>query len=215
MRILSILILLVLFACSPSSESATEEVANTSSPEETVEVNHEEELIYEEAPIEEPVELSTENNNSEEYEDIDWDDYMASMTQNFSFVIIISTKSYDAALERAQDASDKLGYPLNLRDLVPNEEMGLTLPREICSGICGDDSIEFPQYLPRSDYGDSKYVSVEYSNGFDGFNPGYYIVVIASGEKGDPVVQEALEEAQQYYDDAYAKTCGVWMGCGC
>ena len=152
---------------------------------------------------------------SDEYEDIDWLEYEESMTKDFSFAIIISTKSYDAALERALDASKKLGYPLNLRGLEPNNEMGLSLPEEVCEAICGGDIAEYPQYLPRNDWGETKYVSVEYSNGFNGFTKGYYIVVIASGEKGDPIIKEAVDEARKFYKDAYAKTCGVWMGCGC
>ncbi len=215
MRFFSIFILLSFYACSSSSESDNE--GNVNSPESTAEVApiNEEGNVYEDRPIEEQPEVSNDNSTTAEYEDVDWDDYMESMTKDFSFAIIISTKNYDAALERAKDASEKLGYPLNLRELVPNDEIGLTLPEEVCTGICGSDEIEFPQYLPRNDWGESKYVSVEYSNGFEGFTPGYYIVVVASGEKGDPIIQEALEEAQQYYEDAYAKTCGVWVGCGC
>ncbi|MFT5600939.1 MAG: hypothetical protein ACI9N1_001176 [Flavobacteriales bacterium] len=150
-----------------------------------------------------------------EYDDIDWQDYEASMTKDYSYVILISTKSYGAALERAIEAAEKLGYPLNLRDLSPNDEIGLTLPVDLCEGICGDIGIQFPQYLPRNNYGDTKYISVEYSDGFEGFTKGYYIVVAASGEKGSTEVKKALQESKTHYKDAYSKTCGVWMGCGC
>ena len=93
--------------------------------------------------------------------------------------------------------------------------MGLSLPREVCEeDICGG-GLNYPIYLPRNDWGDSKYVSVEYSDGFEGFTKGYYIVVIASGEKGDTMIKEALNEAKKFYSDAYVKTCGVWMGCQC
>jgi hypothetical protein len=152
---------------------------------------------------------------SEEYVDLDWEEYEESMTMDFSYVIIISTKSYSAALERAKEASEKMGYPLDLRGLEPNSEMGLSLPEEVCGSLCGDDEIVFPQYLPRSSWGDTKYVSVEYSDSFDGFTKGYFIVIVASGEAGDPIVDEAVKDAQKFYKDAYAKTCGVWMGCGC
>lgn len=168
------------------------------------------EIISEEA-IEDSI---SEEPVSKEFEDVDWNEYMASMTKNYSYVIVISTKSYDEALERAKDASDKLGYPLDLRDLHPNRETGLSVSKEVCAEICGG-GVDYPQYLPRNEWGPSKYVSVEYSNGFEGYSPGYYMVIIASGEQGDPSVREALKEAQVFYKDAYAKTCGVWMGCGC
>ncbi len=160
-------------------------------------------------------EASAETNVPNEYEDIDWNEYEASMTKDYSFVILISTKNYDSAFERATEASEKLGYPLNLRGLHPHDDIGLSLPEDVCESICGGDVVDYPQYLPRKDYGESKYISVEYSNGFKGFTSGYYIVVAASGEKGAPVIKEALNEARKFYDDAYAKTCGVWMGCSC
>ncbi|MFT4661775.1 MAG: hypothetical protein ACI8XB_002056 [Patiriisocius sp.] len=153
---------------------------------------------------------------SEEFEDLDWEDYELNMTKDFSFVILISTKSYEAALERAKDASNKLGYPIDLRGLHANTEIGLSLSKEVCENeICGGGMVDYPVYIPRNDWGESKYVSVEYSDGFRGFTKGYYIVVVSSGEKGDPIVQEALSESRKFYKDAYAKTCGVWMGCGC
>ncbi len=151
----------------------------------------------------------------EEFVDVDWLAYEESMTQDFSFVIIISTKSYDAALKRAKEASEKLGYPLDLRELHENKEIGLSFSKKVCEeDICGG-GLSYPIYIPRSDWGDSQYISVEYSDAFDGFSKGYYIVVVASGEKGSSEVNETLLEARKFYSDAYAKTCGVWMGCGC
>lgn len=152
---------------------------------------------------------------SNEYEDVDWLAYEQSMTKDYSFVIVLSTKSYESALRRAKDASKKLGYPLDLRDLHPNPETGLALPKEVCEGICGGGVVDYPCYLPRNDWGSTKYVSIEYSDGYEGFTKGYYIVLIASGERGDPEVKAAVNEARKYYKDAYAKTCGVYMGCGC
>jgi hypothetical protein len=172
------------------------------------------EIEIPEEPVE-SVEVVSAVSISEEYEDKDWKAYEASMTKDFSFVILISTKDYQAALKRAKDASEKLGYPLNLRELHENKETGLSLPRKVCEeDICGG-GLNYPIYMPRNDWGDSKYVSVEYSNGFKGFTKGYYIVVVASGEKGDPIIQEALTESRKFYTDSYAKSCGVWMGCGC
>jgi len=217
MRSILFLSLICLAACggAPSSQLLIDETGPDGTEEITIDTVvpalHSEEII----PINIPDTVITEVYESSEYEDIDWDDYEASMTKDFSFVIIISTKSYEAALERAKEASEKLGYELDLRGLHPNNEMGLSLPEEVCEVICGGDVVDYPQYLPRNDWGESKYVSVEYSNGFEGFTKGYYIVVVASGEKGDPIIQEALEESRAYYEDAYAKTCGVWMGCGC
>jgi hypothetical protein len=210
--IVSIFLLGVLVVSCSSSEEVKEK--NTDSVEENMEKDT---IVDTIDSIEaDTVEMDiVEETVSEEYDDIDWEAYEQSMTKDFSFVILISTKDYDAALRRAKDASEKLGYPMDLRGLTPNEEVGLTVSEEVCESICGGGVVECPIYLPRSDWGETKYVSVEYSDGFDGFTKGYYIVVVASGLKGDPIIKEALQESKQFYKDAYAKTCGVWVGCRC
>lgn len=215
MRLYLIPLLTFIVACGQATTPENETNAVESNPVENADLNTENTANSEISENPTTDETTLENEAVSEYEDIDWAEYEKSMTKDFSFVILISTKSYEAALERAKDASVKLGYPLDLRELHPNTETGLSLPKEVCEGICGGGMVEYPQYLPRTDWGESKYVSVEYSNGFEGFTPGYYIVVVASGEKGDPIIQEALDESRQFYEDAYAKTCGVWMGCGC
>ncbi len=214
MRIYLIPILSLLMACGENSSSTEEaieqaEVITENGTSESTEVTNQ----AQSEPIVEDENATASTAN--EYADIDWDDYMESMTKDYSFVILISTKSYDSALKRAQEASEKLGYPLNLRDLHANEQTGLSLPKEQCEEICGGAGVEYPQYLPRIDWGESKYVSIEYSNAYEEFTKGYYIVIAASGEKGDPIIQEALREAKQFYEDAYAKTCSVYLGCSC
>ena len=215
MRSYIIPVLFLMCACTQATDPQSEDDAPDSDVKDTTEMVMDDPIPQEEISQTEEDLTTISQEISEEYVDIDWLEYEKSLTKDFSFVIIISTKSYDAALERAEEASEKLGYPLDLRGLHPNDEMGLSLPREVCEAICGGDVVDYPQYLPRNDYGESKYVSVEYSNGFRGFTKGYYIVVVASGEKGDPIINEAVKESKKYYKDAYAKTCGVWMGCGC
>lgn len=211
MKLFFFSVFLFLFACGSSNVESDDKSALTDSTIKEAETIADEENII----IDEELPINDESEVSEEFEDVEWEDYEASMTQDFSFVILISTKDYDSALERAKEASEKLGYPIDLRDLHENDEIGLSLPRKVCEeDICGG-GLDYPIYIPRSDWGESKYVSIEYSDGFEGFTTGYYIVVVASGKKGDPIIQEALEEAREFYDDAYAKTCGVWMGCGC
>lgn len=133
---------------------------------------------------------------------------------DYSYVIVPSTKNYNEALIRAEDAAEKLGYGLDLRGLHKNKEVGLSFSEEICNAICGG-GIEYTVYIPKSDWGNSKYVSIEYSNGFEGFTKDYFIVVIASGEKGDTDVKVSVEEARKFYSDPYAKTCGIYMDCDC
>ena len=118
-------------------------------------------------------------------------------------------------MERAKEAAVNLKYPLDLRGLHENSAIGLSVSQEVCDNICGGAMVDYPLYLPRNHWKKSKYVSVEYSDGYKGFTKGYYIVVVASGERGDAEIKEILKESRVFYKDAYAKTCGVYMGCGC
>ena len=214
MRYFFISVLIILSACSQSDEPP-EKMEDLVTKKVEIEKSTEQTAAAETGEVTGVDTAAQEVNVSEEYVDLDWLEYEASMSKDFSFVIIISTKDYDEALKRAKDASEKMGYPLDLRGLHPNDETGLSLPKEVCEDICGGGMVEYPQYLPRDNWGESKYVSVEYSDGFKGFTKGYFIVVVASGEKGDPMIKDAVTESRKFYKDAYAKTCGVWMGCGC
>ncbi|GAB5418853.1 MAG: hypothetical protein Crog4KO_01660 [Crocinitomicaceae bacterium] len=217
--IISILFIGLLLSCSEAEksekDSPTAEVSDQTNESDDQPGAEEETTPPEEEMTESQVAEMESIEVPDEFEDVDWLAYEESMTQDFSFVIIISTKSYDAALNRAKEASEKLGYPLDLRGLHENKEIGLSLSKKVCEeDICGG-GLSYPIYIPRSDWGSEQYVSIEYSDAFDGFAKGYYIVVISSGEKGAAGVKQSLLEAKKFYKDAYAKTCSVWMGCGC
>ena len=226
MRLYLISLVLLICSCSEVVEAPSEKL-EIETPQEIVEkepapvvideeeLNRLEETIMPEDTMEQIEEVLVNNDDSEEYKELDWTDYEAAMTKDYSYVIILSTKSYKAALKRAEEASRNLDYPLDLRGLHENKEIGLSVSKEVCANICGGANVPYPLYLSRTHYGDSKYVSVEFSDGYKGFSKGYYIVVIASGEKGNPIIKEVLTEARQFYKDAYAKTCGVYIGCGC
>jgi hypothetical protein len=125
------------------------------------------------------------------------------------FVIILSSKDYNAAFQTAKTAAEKLQYKLDLRDLKKNKETGLTWNEKTCEDEWG----EFPCYVARGRYDDGNYVSIEYSNAYNGFTKGYYIVVIAGGTKGSEELKSALTKAKSFYKNAYSKTTKVYTGC--
>lgn len=95
-------------------------------------------------------------------------------------VITASTADYGEALNAAKKASKTLGLKLNLRDLQPDKQCGLIDPKELLqrtkdgARACGHDA--------RSD---SDEVSIEYSNWYEGFRKGHYIVVAFTAYKND------------------------------
>lgn len=124
-----------------------------------------------------------------------------------SFVIIMSTKSYAAAKMMAVEASKKLNLKLDLRDLKPNKEGGLTHTRAICEGQGWD----YPCYVSRGRELQGEWVTIDYSNAFKGFTKGYYIVTTAGAEPS--LIKTALKKVQKVYKNAYAKQTEVYIGC--
>jgi hypothetical protein len=126
-------------------------------------------------------------------------------------VILQSTRDYSAALAGAKQAATKLKRPLKQSDYRPNKESGLSLTKADCEG----NGYDFPCYLPRGNgmAEDSEYISIEYSDGYEGFAKGYYIVVAALANPNSANLRQTLARVQKAYPGAYAKRTSVWLGC--
>ncbi len=122
------------------------------------------------------------------------------------FVIIQSSKDYDSALETVKDARKKLNLKIDLRGYKPHKDEGLYTDIECGCGSTHD-------YVARGHSDDGKYISIEYSNMYQGFSEGYYIVVIASERKDGDVLKESLKLARKFYPDSYIKNTSVYIGC--
>lgn len=121
-----------------------------------------------------------------------------------SLLIVNSTKSYSSALKTAQSVANKMVIPLNLRNCYEDKEQGLA-SFEVCG--CG----EAHGYIPRGRSDDGEYVSIEFSSAYGNFSPGYYIVVLSSGESDK--VKTLLPKAKEFNKSAYIKKSNVYMGC--
>lgn len=93
----------------------------------------------------------------------------------------------------------------------PNKQLVLSITKADCEG----NAYDYPCYTARRDghADNSDYVSIEYSTGYEGFSPGYYIVVAAIGAPGSSVVSAVLASARKWYPNAYAKQTRIWHGC--
>jgi len=123
-----------------------------------------------------------------------------------NFVIIQSTKNYNAAQQTAEKAAAQLKLKLDLRGLKPSKETGLTFSKADCENEGG-----YPCYIARGRYDDGAYVSIEWSDEFDQFAKGYYIVLIYSGNKQG--AGQILQKARSVFKDAYNKRAKVYVGC--
>ncbi|PLW98943.1 MAG: hypothetical protein C0594_17740 [Marinilabiliales bacterium] len=125
------------------------------------------------------------------------------------FIIINASKDYNIAKGVVEDANKQLGYEIDLRGLEYNAAVGLSFSKENCE----KNGFEFPAYIQRGREKDGKFISIEYTSGYNNFTAGYYIVVVASYQKGKQEIQTALSEVKKHYEDAYVKYTDIYMGC--
>jgi hypothetical protein len=125
------------------------------------------------------------------------------------FLILLSTKSYKAALTTAKKVSSSMNLKLDLRGLTENKESGLSFSQKQCK----EDDIEYPAYYARGRWDDGVYISIEYSDAYTEFAKGYYIVIAASGTKEENEIKTAYKKIKPGFKDAYFKSSKVYMGC--
>jgi hypothetical protein len=123
-------------------------------------------------------------------------------------LVVSSHRSYASARRAAQSFSRRSGIAFDTRGLIFDERRGLIWP----DGF--DDELYAGGYAPRryDECGDSgRCVSIERSDGYEGFQPGLYIVV--AGIVGADAPPARLTSARRYAPDAYVKETTLYMGC--
>ncbi len=126
------------------------------------------------------------------------------------FVILRSTADYSEARRVAAESAIQLRIPLDLRGLVHDEEHGLTWSKEVCAK---DPLYPYPCYVARGRFDDGVYLSIERSDAYSDFAPGFFIVIAASGAPGSPELMKTVVAARSFYADAYTKQASVYVGC--
>ena len=137
---------------------------------------------------------------------------MADQYQEVAFVIAASEKTYSQAVLKAATLSEQSGieYRTNGVNFDPKHKDnngGLTYspqPATTITGVIRATSLE----------GDGMKVLTspsEYSSAIQGFTPGLYVVIAASGNKAE--LQPSLNTVKHFVSDAYMKTSSVYIGC--
>jgi len=124
------------------------------------------------------------------------------------FLIAGSLTDYASALQQAKKVANGTGMKLDLRGLRPVPKVGLSFD----DSICVSDWNEAPCYVARGRYDNGAYVSIEYSDAYEGFRPGFYIVVAHSGEAGKTPAA-VLGNVRRIVPSAYVKRSKVYMCC--
>jgi hypothetical protein len=126
-------------------------------------------------------------------------------------LVLGSYKSYEEALRAAKKFSARSAYPYGSRGMVYEKARGLIWPDD------SSDEAWAGSYAPRRydnecDGGDSKpCITVERSEGYEGFTPGLYIVV--GGVLGREERGERLAAARRIVPEAYVKQTTIYLGC--
>ncbi len=123
-----------------------------------------------------------------------------------AFLLVAASKDWDTARSTASQAAQALALEIKV-EVEPHATEGLTFDAKTCT----ESGFEHPCYVARGRHDDGEYVSVEWSTAYEGFTPGLYIVVVASGLEAD--VEKHLSAAREAYGDAYIKKAKVYMGC--
>ena len=126
-----------------------------------------------------------------------------------SFVILKATPSYAEARTVAAAAAERLAIRLDLRDLEPNADAGLTFSKESCDNEFG----EYPCYVARGRFDDGVYISIEHSSSYEGFEEGLYVVMLASGSPRNRTIDAAARRAKGQFPEVVVKTAPVYLGC--
>ena len=133
------------------------------------------------------------------------------------FLLVQSTTDYKNALQTAQEAAKGLNIKLDLRGLVQdqNTHIGLSLPADTCLKYTEEEEgvRDSSCYMARGRWDDGIYISIEYSNAYQGFSKGFYIVVAGSSDNKDEALIETLNKVKTKYSDAYIKSSKVYMCC--
>ena len=113
-----------------------------------------------------------------------------------------------AKCEQGKNVAGGAGFILDLGGLGPLPKVGLSFNDTVCANEWG----ESPCYVARGRYDNGAYISIEYSDAYDGFRPGYYIVVAHSGEAGTTPAA-VLSKVRRIVPSAYIKRSKVYMCC--
>ncbi len=134
--------------------------------------------------------------------------------ENRHVVILSVYKSFDEARADAEKISKAAKVPFSMEGRIYDKKRGLIYPDNF------DDEVFRGQYVARRYHttvlkggdADREYLSVERSDGYDGFKKGFYIVVAGIRDNAREAQADALRYTA-WAPTAYAKKTRIYMGC--
>jgi hypothetical protein len=138
------------------------------------------------------------------------DDWVDTPFVPAGLLLVGGSRSYQVAVRAAKAFSDATAIPYSSQGYVFDKSRGMILPDD------DPDEAYRGRYLPRRyDHGcdgDERCVTVERSEGYEGFRPGLYVVVAGIVGK-DAEASSRLAEARRIVPGAYVRQTILYMGC--
>ena len=132
--------------------------------------------------------------------------------ENRWVAILSAQESFADAKAEAQKIAKESGLPFSMEGRVFDKKKGLIYPENF------DDEVFAGQYVARR-YNETQineasvpYLSVERSDGYAGFKPGYYIVVAGIYESAKDADAQ-IKRFSSLAPTGYAKKTKIYMGC--
>ena len=135
---------------------------------------------------------------------VGWGFQAQAQYEDIGFLIVGASKQYNTALKITEDASQKLGFEVNLRGYYEDATLSLATD-QVCG--CGENH----GYIPRGRFDHGEYISIEHTDYFEKFTDGWYIVVVDTGSPG--LLKESLPAVKKHFPDACIKQEPVYAGC--
>ena len=134
--------------------------------------------------------------------------------ENRYVAILTANKSFDSARADAMRISKAAGIPFSMEGRIYDKKRGLIYPDNF------DDEVFRGSYVARRYHTarlsekqtDTEYLSVERSDGYDGFKPGFYIVV-AGIQQTSAAAEKQVKRFAAWAPTAYPKKTKIYMGC--
>jgi hypothetical protein len=126
-------------------------------------------------------------------------------------ILSVYPKFADAKAD-AEKIARESGRPFSMEGRIFDKKRGLIYPDNF------SDEVFAGQYVSRRfnetliDEKETPYLSVERSDGYDGFKPGYYIVVAGIFDNAKDA-QACVKQFTAWAPTAYAKKTKIYMGC--
>ncbi len=127
-------------------------------------------------------------------------------------VILSATKSFEEAKEDAQKFAKESGIPFTMRGMI-FDKRGLRYPDDFdVPGMEGGYASRSHNYAIENGRELEVFLSIEKSEAYEGFKPGFYIVV-AGIEESQELAAKRKKVFEKIAPQSYIKKTKIFMGC--